>query len=86
MKPIFAIKDRAVDNFGDPMAMPSTQHAIRWFKDIVNTNAADSAIARHPDDYDLYQVGDYDDDSGALIPNAMTVLVARAKDLVYPKE
>ncbi|WNK13736.1 MAG: nonstructural protein [Microvirus sp.] len=85
MKPVFAIKDRAVNNYGEPMAMPSEQHAVRWFRDIVNSDPKDSAIARHPDDYDLYQVGEYNEETAALVPNMMPELTARAKDLIQPK-
>lgn len=86
MKPIFCIKDRAVQTFGEPMAMPSQQHAIRWFKDLVNSDPAQSAIARHPDDYDLYYIGEYNDDAAEMIEQEPIELAVRGKDLVNPKE
>lgn len=84
MKPMFCIKDRAVNTWGDPFAQPSEQHAKRWFRDLVNDEK--TPFAQHPDDYDLYSVGEYDDDGGILDPIEHPVLVARGKDLVNPKE
>lgn len=84
MKPIFCIKDRAVNGFGEPMAMPSEQHAIRWFRDIVNSDKAQSAIARHPDDYDLYYIGEYNEDTAEMLEQEPIRLTARGKDLIQP--
>lgn len=81
MKPIFAIKDRAVDGFGDLFVQPSTQHAIRFFADLVNDTNPTSMIAKHPDDFDLYSVGTYDE-SNALINVSAVSLVSRGKDLI----
>ena len=86
MKPVFAIKDRAVNGYGETLAMPSEQHAIRWFRDLVNADPEKSAIAKHPDDYDLYRIGDYDDELGLLVPQAQPKLTARGKDLIQPGE
>lgn len=86
MKPIFAIKDRAVNNYGETLTMPSEQHAIRWFKDLVNAKGTQSLIANHPDDYDLYRIGAYEDEKGRILPLDTPELVARAKDLITPKE
>lgn len=86
MKPVFAIKDRAIDGYGDPFSQPSTQHALRWFRDQVNSDPAGSGIAAHPDDYDLYSVGTYDQDTGQLTAVFPPQLAGRGKDLVNPKE
>lgn len=84
MKPIFSIKDRAIDGYGDPFAQPSTQHAVRWFRDLIND--ASTPFAKHPDDYDLYTVGDYEETKGLLEPLKIPELIARGKDLINPKE
>lgn len=83
MKPIFTVKDRAVDVFGTPFVQQSVQQAIRGFKDEANSDPDKSAIAKHPDDYDLYQIGEYDELDGTITPGAPK-LIARAKDLIQP--
>lgn len=85
MKPIFSIKDRAVDGFGDLFVQPSTQHATRFFADLVNDTTPTSMIAKHPDDFDLYSLGTYDEASG-LIKASNPVLVSRGKDLIVKDE
>lgn len=84
MKPIFVIKDRAIDGYGDPFAQPSSQHAMRWFRDLVNQ--ADTPFAKHPDDYDLYSIGIYNEQTAELVKLDVPLMQARGKDLVYPKE
>lgn len=85
MKPIYALKDRAIDGFADPFAQPSEQHAIRWLQDIVNDEGNGGMINKHPDDFDLYQVGTWDSDKAAIL-HCTPRLVARAKDLVKREE
>ena len=59
-----SVKDRAADAFGRPMFVPSTGVAIRSFSDEVNRAADDNQLYSHPDDFDLYEFGDFDDNTG----------------------
>lgn len=59
---VCAVRDRAVDGFGIPIFVPSEGAAIRSFADEVNRK--ESAMAQHPEDYDLYFLGLFDDGSG----------------------
>lgn len=86
MKPIVAVKDRAVDNYEDPSAQRSTQDAIRKFKDMINAEPERSPMAAHPDDYDLYQIGEYNEQQGTINPLEHPQLLARGKDLLNAKE
>jgi hypothetical protein len=61
---ICSVKDRAADAFGRPMFVPSTGVAIRSFSDEVNRSDADNQLFNHPDDFDLYEFGTFDDNSG----------------------
>jgi len=82
MKHIYAVKDLAVQAFGQPFFVRAKGEALRSFQDEVNGRGnAQSAIAAHPEDYELYELGDYDDVSGILFPKGPN-LVARAKDLL----
>lgn len=80
MKKIFAVKDNAVQAFGQPFFVRSQGEAIRSFQDETNSTDNNSAIARHPEDYDLYYIGDFDDQTGTLNAEQPT-LVIRAKDV-----
>lgn len=59
---IVAIRDRALGAYMRPAFVPSLGVALRGFTDEVNRK--DSEIAAHPDDYDLYHFGEFDDEAG----------------------
>lgn len=61
---IFAVKDRAADAFMRPIFSPSMGLAIRSFHDEINRASEDNSLYKHPDDYDLYHLGNWDDATG----------------------
>lgn len=58
-----AVKDRAADAFGRPFFVASEGLGIRGFLDEVNRAAEDNPLNKHPDDFDLYRLGTWDDNS-----------------------
>lgn len=79
---IVAIRDRAADCFGQPNFVVSIGASIRSFGDEVNRAAPDNALNKHPEDFDLYELGEYDDAqaSFALLPKPRQIAIG--KDLV----
>jgi len=63
---ICAVHDRALDAFGQPFFVPAIGAAIRSFQDEINNAQGD--MHKHPEDYDLYQLGVYEDTTGKIIP------------------
>jgi len=61
---VCSIKDRAADAFGRPFFVPSVGVALRSFQDEVNRQDENSQIYNHPDDFDLFELGTWFDDSG----------------------
>lgn len=82
---VLAIRDRAVDGYMRPMFVPSVGAAVRLFTDALNDNSKESAIAQHPEDYDLYELGEFDDGSG-MFTTGVPRQVAVGKDLVRSKQ
>lgn len=80
---LLAVKDGALDAFHAPFAAPTTAHALRSFTTTVRTAAPDSPMATHPHDFELYQLGSYDDTTGHLLANLQRL--ARAIDLKEPQ-
>lgn len=76
---LVAVKDRAIDAFMRPFTVPHTNAAVRSFTDEVNN--ANSEMAKHPEDYDLYMLGGFDDQTGKLTQDN-PILLCRAQDLV----
>lgn len=63
---IVAVKDRAADAFMRPFFVPTANMAIRSFMDEVNRESSDNQLFAHPDDFDLYEIGIFDDSNGAI--------------------
>lgn len=82
LKPILTVKDRALDIYNLPFTQQTVAQAVRGFTDEVNSDPSRSGVAQHPDDYDLYLIGHYDDTTGALHPLEQLELVVRGKDLI----
>lgn len=82
---IFCVKDRATNMFGNPMFLVATGQATRSFSDEVNRKAADNQLNLHPDDFDLYVLGQFDSDDGSFETHAPD-LVVRGKDVINRSE
>jgi len=78
---VVSVKDRAADVFNRPFFVPHRNVAIRDFTDEVNRSAADNQLNKHPDDFDLYLLGEFNDANGEFSSNTPQVLV-RAKDVI----
>lgn len=79
---IISIKDTAADAFGRPVYVATEGVAIRQFQDEVNRADDDNQIYRHPDDFHLYALGIFDDNTGKFDILEQPRLVARAKELM----
>lgn len=75
---MFAIKDAALDTFLRPFAANTSQQAARLFQDEINNPQGD--MFKHPDDYTLYNLGDWTDETGAFNTHSQPILILRGKD------
>lgn len=78
---ILAIRDRAVNAYGKPLFFNAIGAAIRAFGDEINRDHADNEMYRHPEDYDLYSLGHYDDSTGQITQHPQPKQVAIGKNL-----
>jgi hypothetical protein len=81
---ICSVKDRAADAFGRPMFVPSTGVAIRSFSDELNRSDADNQLFNHPDDFDLYEFGVFDDNTGLFDLHDQPKLLSLGKQVKIP--
>ena len=77
---IVSVKDTAAQAFGRPVFVPTVSVAVRSFRDEVNRSDSKEDMAQHPEDFELYELGSFDDSTGT-IEVIEPRLVARAKDL-----
>lgn len=79
---IYAIYDTKAENFNTPFFMNTNGQAIRAFADLANDT--NSTINKHPADYRLFLIGDFDTDSGTVTPEKNTQPLGFASDFIKP--
>lgn len=77
---IVAVRDIKVEAFGQPQFVASIAAALRSFGDQVNDVASKSNLSLHPEDFELYELGEYDDATGLFVTGSPRPL-ALAVDL-----
>lgn len=78
---MMSVRDSAGELFGQPFFVTAVGAAVRGFADEVNRAAPDNAVFQHPEHFDLYKVGTFEDDTGqvtGIIPEH----VVAARDLL----
>ena len=78
---IVSVKDSAAEAFGRPMYLQSLGVAIRSFTDEVNREDKDNQLFNHPDDFDLYELGVFDDSLGRYELRDNPTVIVRGKDV-----
>lgn len=61
---VFSVYDSKMEEFGVPMFLRSRGECIRAFSDVIGSS--ESPISKHPGDYTLFEIGDYDATTGAI--------------------
>ena len=59
---VYSVFDSAVGSYGHPMNFLTRGQALRWFGDEVQN--PNSQFAKHPKDFTLFELGEYDDTTG----------------------
>lgn len=76
----FSVFDTKAQAYGVPFFMPTVGSAIRAFTDLVNDNR--SAVNRHPSDYLLFHIGDFDDSTSVLVSFTQPIALGMGSDYV----
>lgn len=77
---VCSVVDRAAGCFGTPFFVPAKGVGIRSFTDEVNREDKANQLYLHPEDFDLYCLGDFDDNQGGFV--CEQVMLVRGKDVV----
>lgn len=81
---VLSVKDLAAQSFGRPIFVPAIPLAVRSFTQEVNRSDPQNDMHLHPSDFELYELGDFDDTTGIFAPIAPR-LVSRAVDVRTPE-
>lgn len=79
---IVAIFDRALGAYGRPAFVPAVGAAIRSFQDEVNRVDPQNDLNKHPDDFELFGLGSYDDATGCFTTDGPPMSLALGKQMV----
>jgi len=77
---IFSIYDDKAQVYSNPFFMPHVGMATRAFADLVIDGQ--SNISKHPSDFKLYQIGEFDDVSGEVISSNKPIFINAAIEFV----
>jgi len=76
-----SVYDRAADAYARPMFVPSTGVAIRSFSDEVNRSDVENQLFNHSDDFDLFEFGEFDDNTGKFTLHENPKLLSLGKQV-----
>lgn len=72
---IYGVKDVAVNAFHMPMFFQSDKACVRALGDAVNTPKEDNIYYKHPEHFDLYKIGVFDEETGVIAGHAPEFIV-----------
>lgn len=75
---IVSVRDSAADLFGRPYFVGTQGIALRSFTDEVNRESEDNQLNRHAKDFALYELGEYDDNTGQITTHDQPKLLINA--------
>lgn len=81
---IVSVFDRAAQAFAKPVFVPAVQVAVRSFGDEVRRGGPDNAVSLHPGDYELFELGLFDDENAEFVIPARPVRLCVGSDFVQP--
>lgn len=75
---VFTVYDSKALFYGVPFFMPTVGGAVRAFSDVCSD--PQSMIYKHPGDFSLYEIGEFDDQSGQLVAMSPFKLLGHGSD------
>lgn len=81
---MFAVRDAKAELFSKPILAVTPGEAERAFAESINR--PDTIHNNHPQDFDLYQLGEYDDNTGKMFPLPTPLHMVKGIELVRRKQ
>ena len=77
---VFTVYDAKIEAYMSPFLMATKAQAIRTFGDTVNDEK--NQRNKHPEDYTLFEIGEYDDNSGNYTMLSAKISLGLAKEFI----
>ena len=81
---VYSVYDKAIGAYGRPMFLQSDGQCLRSFIDEVNN--PESGMHKHPEDYSLFKLGSWDDESAIFVAEEAPRCLARAHELLKVRQ
>lgn len=78
---VVSIFDAAAGVYSRPVFVQSRGVAMRSFSDEVNREAADNEVNKHPGDFSLHMLAEFDDETGCFIASGQPVRLVSASEV-----
>lgn len=76
-----SVRDLKAEVFARPFFVGRAGEAMRSFQDeVIQGDVSQSLIAKHPSDFELWELGTFDDETGIFTANGSGRLLARGSD------
>nr|QJB18896.1 MAG: nonstructural protein [Microvirus sp.] len=82
---VCCVYDRIAQIYGVPNFTNSKGSTVRAFADMINKPDQNNQFYEHPDDYDLYYLGEFDDATGIFSLEDKAELLARGANVKITK-
>jgi hypothetical protein len=79
---IYAVYDSAAKAYGRPIFLQADGLVMRAFKDMVNDPRKETDISKHPEQFTLFKIAEYDDQHGVIVPLETLKLMASGHEMV----
>lgn len=80
---MYSIRDAKAEVYNSPFYQKTHGEAERNFRQLIHDEK--SMVAKYPEDYDLYYLGEYDDNTGLIKALDTPQHVAKAIQFLVPK-
>lgn len=78
---MLAVRDSAANAFNRPFFVQTVGLGVRSFRDEVNRSESGNTMYEHPEDFELFELGTYDEDTAIFECLPQPRSVARASDM-----
>lgn len=75
---IFSVRDTRLGIYMQPIFMQHVGQVVRSWEEMVNDPK--TTLCKHPSDYSLYELGEFDEDAGTFAALPVHKLIATAKE------
>lgn len=82
IKAVCSVRDSAAELYSPPMFVPSTGVAVRAFTDEVRREDPNNQLHKHPQDFVLFEVASFDDETGVFVNVTPARQLIRGVDVV----